>query len=59
MIWEDIEGNYPPILLDLPNNLWGRDLLEDMELVVTTNNKAFYNDCTVRDKLGMKGCPQF
>lgn len=47
----------PLILLDLPNDLWGRDLLEDMDMVVATDNKAFYADCRVHDKLRMECYP--
>lgn len=47
----------PLILLGLPNDLWGRDLLEDMDVVVATDNKAFYTDCIVHDKLRIKCYP--
>lgn len=43
--WQDNDSNQgairPLVLLNLPNNLWDRDVLEDTDAMITTDNKVF------------------
>jgi hypothetical protein len=45
-----------PILVDVPNSLWGRDLLEDMGHLITDDH-TFYDDIVMHNKIGLLGYP--
>ena len=43
LAWSDDEGHhgiFQPYILDIPHSLWGRDVLAEMELTLTTSNLA-------------------
>lgn len=51
--WKDLCGNREaihPIISTVPRNLWGRDILEDLGAVLTTNDRSFFDDAVVHEK---------
>ncbi|KAL6058478.1 hypothetical protein STEG23_023494, partial [Scotinomys teguina] len=50
----DLDGNWGDlhlIISNVPMNLWGRDILEDMGVVLTTDDRAFFDDIEVHEKM--------
>ncbi|XP_029414315.1 uncharacterized protein LOC115068366 [Nannospalax galili] len=58
--WKDLDGNqgsFSPIVANASRNLWGRDILKDMGTILTTDNRAFFDDIITHDKIGLSGRP--
>lgn len=49
-------GVFPPIIANILCNLWGRDILKDMGVVLTTYDYVFHDDTMVYMKVGMEDC---
>ena len=50
----NLEGNQEsliPAVADIPHNLWGRDILEDIVSILTMNNCAFFDDVMQHDQV--------
>jgi hypothetical protein len=41
---------------DVPKNLWGRDILEDMGFLFTISYFIYFDDIIQHDQLGLTGC---
>lgn len=55
----DLEGNqgsFSPIVSNVPHNLWERNVLKDMGVILTTHDHVFFNDIMTHDKLGLLKC---
>lgn len=50
------QGSFSPIISIVPHNLWERDILEDMGVILTTHDRVFFNDIMTHDKLGLLKC---
>lgn len=65
VIWKDLDGKtgtFEPLIAEVPNMLLGRDILEQMDAVITTDDKAMLDEIIVHDKIGLSGHsphPQF
>jgi len=65
--WQDLDsnqGSFRPVVADVPCNVWGRDVLEDMGAILTLDSCAFFDDIIHHDQLeciGQKASdhPQF
>ncbi|KAL6037256.1 hypothetical protein STEG23_000761, partial [Scotinomys teguina] len=45
--WKDLDGNQGaihPIISTIPRNLWGRNTFEDMGVVLTIDDMAFFDE---------------
>lgn len=42
-------------MANAPRNLWGRDILEEMGTVITTDVRAFYEEVLVHNNIGLSG----
>jgi hypothetical protein len=42
------------LVADVTHNLWGRDILEDMSVILTTDDSTFF-DVIQHDQLGLTG----
>jgi hypothetical protein len=40
---------------DIPQNFWGRDILEDIVAVLTTDDRTFFDDVVQHDQLDHTG----
>ena len=50
--WRDLDGNKEaihPIISVVPRNLWGRDILENIGAVLTTDDRVFFDNLEVHD----------
>lgn len=57
--WKYLDRNmgvFPPIIVNILCNLWERDILEDMGVVLTTDDYVFHDDTMVYRKVGMVDC---
>lgn len=55
--WKDLDSNqvsFSPIVPKASCNLWGRAILEDMSVALTTDHRAFF-DIMIHNKLGFSG----
>ena len=50
--WRDLDGNKEAIHVIISvvhRNLWGRDILENMDVVLTTDDRVFFDNLEVHD----------
>lgn len=47
------QGAIRPIISMVLRNLWGRDILEDMGAILSTDDKVFFDDFQVHEKKGL------
>ena len=50
------KGAILPIVSTVPRNLWGRDIPEDMGAVLTTDDRVFFDNLKVHEKIGLANC---
>ena len=54
--WKDLDGNkgiIHHIISMVPRNLWGRDILEFMGAVLIIDDRDFFDDLQVPEKIGL------
>lgn len=56
--WKDFNGNpgsFMPVVANVSPILWGKDILEDMGVILTKDNQAFFDDIMEHEQLGLTG----
>jgi hypothetical protein len=52
---DDCTPRWDSTVADVPQTLWDRDVLEDMGVILTMGDQAFFDDIVEHEQLGLTG----